>query len=112
MQYAVEPYMQRPDRRPHMPLTACAIILSARRGLAQLTGPDDAAALIGQLRAGGTVLTYDRHAGRSVLAVTTRRRSPSARTPLTLTRARTGKGGPPKAKREKEHLPRPEAERG
>ena len=48
-------------------LAALAILLAspagkpdrANCGLAQLTGPDDAAALIDQLYAGGTVLTYD-----------------------------------------------------
>jgi len=80
-------------------------------GPAQLTGPAGAAALIGQLRADGTVLTTTRPAGPCVPAVTTHRRSPSARPPLKLTRASTGKGGQPSG-RGKEHPPRPEAERG
>ena len=50
---------------PH--LAALAILLAspagkpdrADRGVAQLTGPDGTAALIDQLRADGTVLTYD-----------------------------------------------------
>ena len=50
---------------PH--LAAIAILLAdparkaarGNRGLAQLTGPDGTAALIGLLRADGTVLTYD-----------------------------------------------------
>ena len=49
---------------PH--LAAIAILLAGpaatpargNRGLAQLTGPDGTAALIDQLRADGTVLTY------------------------------------------------------
>jgi hypothetical protein len=46
------------------------------RSLAQLTGPDGTAALIDQLRASGTVLTYDPHdrtlcvGGRDALSVT------------------------------------------
>ena len=50
---------------PH--LAAIAILLAGsagesgrgNRSLAQLTGPDGTAALIDQLRAGGTVLAYD-----------------------------------------------------
>ncbi|HTU08941.1 MAG TPA: hypothetical protein VMG13_25565 [Trebonia sp.] len=49
---------------PH--LAALAILLAGDAGqgpggraLAQLTGPDGTADLIGQLRAAGTVLTYD-----------------------------------------------------
>ena len=67
---------------PH--LAAIAILLAGSagesgcgiRGLAQLTGPDGTAALIDQLRADGTVLTYDPvrrtlHAdGRDTLSVT------------------------------------------
>ena len=46
------------------------------RSLAQLTGPDGTAALIDQLRSGGTILTYDpvgrtlRAGGRDALSIT------------------------------------------
>ena len=58
-------YVREDQILPH--LAAIAILLAGpagesgcgNRGLAQLTGPDRSAALIDQLRAGGTVLTYD-----------------------------------------------------
>src|ERR1017187_1469332 len=58
-------YVREDQILPH--LAAIAILLAGpagkpalgNGGLAQLTGPGDAAALIDQLRAGGTVLTYD-----------------------------------------------------
>jgi hypothetical protein len=67
---------------PH--LAAIAILLAGppgetsggNRGLSQLTGPDGTAALIDQLRADGTVLTYDPHdrtlraSGHDALSVT------------------------------------------
>ena len=80
------------------------------RGLAQVTGPADTAALIDQLRAAGIVLTYDPDAGPCAPATTTRRPSPSART--TDTHTRTRRRRPAQEKRETEHPPRPEAERG
>jgi hypothetical protein len=75
-----------PARKPHR--TDC--------GLAQLTGPDGSAALIDQLRAGGTVLTYD-PASRTLRA--DGHDAPSVvigKDALTLTHARTRKGGPPR----------------
>jgi len=58
-------YIREDQILPH--LAAIAILLAGparkpvggSRGLAQLTGPDDTAALIDQLRADGTALTYD-----------------------------------------------------
>jgi site-specific DNA recombinase len=58
-------YVREDQIMPH--LAAIAILLAdparkaarGNRGLAQLTGPDGTAALIDQLRADGTVLTYD-----------------------------------------------------
>jgi hypothetical protein len=58
-------YLREDQILPH--LAAIAILLAGpaalpghgNRGPAQLTGPDGTAALIGQLRTGGTVLTYD-----------------------------------------------------
>ena len=58
-------YVREDQILPH--LAAIAILLAGpagkpargNRGLAQLTGPDGTAALIDQLRADGTVLTYD-----------------------------------------------------
>ena len=58
-------YVREEQILPH--LAAIAILLAGpagktargNRGLAQLTGPDGTAALIDQLRADGTVLTYD-----------------------------------------------------
>ena len=58
-------YVREDQILPH--LAALAILLAGpagkaartNRGPAQLTGPDGTAALIGQLRADGTVLTYD-----------------------------------------------------
>jgi site-specific DNA recombinase len=58
-------YVREDQILPH--LAALAILLASpagkpalgNGGLAQVTGPGDAAALIGQLRAGGTVLAYD-----------------------------------------------------
>ena len=58
-------YVREDQILPH--LAAIAILLAGparkpdwtNRGLAQLTGPDSTAALIDQLRSGGTVLTYD-----------------------------------------------------
>jgi site-specific DNA recombinase len=58
-------YVREDQILPH--LAALAILLAGHagrpvrgsRGRAQLTGPDGTAALIGQLRADGTVLTYD-----------------------------------------------------
>ena len=58
-------YVREDQILPH--LAALAILLAGpagesgcgNRGLAQLTGRADTAALIDQLRAGGTVLTYD-----------------------------------------------------
>ncbi len=58
-------YVREDQILPH--LAAIAILLAGSagesgggsRGLAQLTGPDGAAALIDQLRAAGIVLTYD-----------------------------------------------------
>ena len=96
---------------PH--LAAIAILLSGPAGesrcgncgLAQLTGPDGAAALIDQLRSGGTVLTYD-PVSRTLRAGP----SPSAGTTDTLTR--TGIGGTSSQKKETEHPPQPEAGRG
>ena len=74
--------MQEDQVLPH--LAAIAILLAgaapetgcAKRGPAQLTSPGDTAALIDQLRAGGTVLTYDpvghtlHVGGRDALSVT------------------------------------------
>jgi hypothetical protein len=48
-QHAIAILLAVPARKPHR--TDC--------GLAQLTRPDGSAALIDQLRAGGTVLTYE-----------------------------------------------------
>ena len=101
-------------------LAALAILLAGPAGTparrsrsrAELTGPADTAALIDQLRADGTVLSYDPDGRTLPPAVTARSRSPLACTLLVLTHARTGKGGPPRESREIEHLPRPEAERG
>ncbi len=58
-------YVREDQILPH--LAALAILLAGpsgkqgcrNRGLAQVTGPADTAALIDQLRAGGVVLTYD-----------------------------------------------------
>ena len=54
-------YVREDQVLPH--LAALAILLAAparrNRGLAQVTGPADTAALIDRLRADGTVLTYD-----------------------------------------------------
>jgi hypothetical protein len=58
-------YLREDQVLPH--LAALAILLAGpagkpgrgNRGLARVTGPADAAALIDRLRAGGTVLTYD-----------------------------------------------------
>ena len=58
-------YVREDQILPH--LAAIAILLAGpaakpartNRGLAKLTGPDGTAALINQLRADGTVLTYD-----------------------------------------------------
>jgi len=70
-------------------LAALAILLAGHAGRpvrgsrsrTQLTGPDGTAALIDQLRADGTVLTYDPD-GRTLRAGGhDARRSPSARTP-------------------------------
>jgi hypothetical protein len=75
-------YVREDQIMPH--LAAIAILLAGppgemscgNRGLAQLTGPDGTAALIDQLRASGTVLTYDPHdrtlraGGRDALSVT------------------------------------------
>jgi hypothetical protein len=60
-----QPDVREDEILPH--LAALAILLAGpagepgrgNRGLAQITGPADAAALIDQLRADGTVLTYD-----------------------------------------------------
>ena len=78
----------------------------------QLTGPDGTAALIDQLRADGTVLTYDpdgrtlRAGGHDVPAVT-------IATDAVGTHLRQGKKrGTAWGKAEREHPPRPEAERG
>ena len=99
-----------PGRSRHPARRACR---EPGRGAAaaQLTGPDGTAALIDQLRADGTILTYDpedrtlRAGGHDAPSVTI------GKDPLTLTRARTRKGGPPREEK-KEHPPRPEAERG
>ena len=75
-------YVREDQILPH--LVAIAILLASSpgesgcetRGLAQLTGPDGAAALIDQFRADGTVLAYDpqdrtlRVGGRDALSVT------------------------------------------
>jgi hypothetical protein len=75
-------YVREEQILPH--LAAIAILLAGppgetscgNRGLAQLTGPDGTAALIDQLRASRTVLTYDpqdrtlRAGGRDALSVT------------------------------------------
>ena len=75
-------YVREEQILPH--LAAIAILLAGsagesgcgNRGLAQLTSPDGTAALIDQLRADGTVLTYDpvhrtlRAGGRDALSVT------------------------------------------
>ena len=104
---------------PH--LAAIAILLAGparkpdwtNRGLAQLPGPDSTAALIDQLRSGGTVLTYDpqdrtlrvgdpRHAVRHY-----------RQEALTLTHARTSERRTVQGRRKtREHPLRPEAERG
>jgi site-specific DNA recombinase len=87
-------YVREDEVLPHLATIAILLAGPARkpargnRGLAQLTGPDGTAALIDQLRVGGTVLTYDRSAGPCVPAVTMQRPSPSEG-PLTLTHART-----------------------
>jgi site-specific DNA recombinase len=58
-------YVREDQILPHLAAIAILLAVSARKphrtdcGLAQLTGPDGSAALIDQLRAGGTVLTYD-----------------------------------------------------
>ena len=65
------------------------------RSLAQLTGPDGTAALIDQLRSGGTILTYDPVGRPCASAAATRCPSPSART----TDNRTRKGGLPSEKK-------------
>jgi Recombinase zinc beta ribbon domain len=104
-------YVREDQILPH--LAALAILLAvpagkpARRSRvrAQLTRPADTAALIGQLHADGTVLTYDpddrtlRADGRDAPPCNHRhgpRRHP---------RAGTGKGGPPREKRQREHTP-------
>ena len=95
-------YVREDQILPH--LAALAILLAGPAGTpsrgsrsrAKLTGPADTAALIGQLRADGTVLTYDPDGRTLRAAVTARPRSPSACTLLALTHARTGKGGPPR----------------
>jgi site-specific DNA recombinase len=75
-------YVREDQILPH--LAAIAILLAdparkparGNRGLGQLTGPDDTAALIDQLRADGTVLTYDpdartlRTGGQDALSMT------------------------------------------
>jgi site-specific DNA recombinase len=75
-------YVREDQILPH--LAALAILLAGpagkpgrrNRGLAQVTGPADTAALIDQFRAGGVVLTYDpqdktlRTDGHGALSVT------------------------------------------
>jgi len=110
-------YVREDQILPH--LAAVAILLAGDAGKpgrtsggpGQLTGPAGAAALIDQLRADGTVLTYEpasrtlRAGGHDASPVTI------ARPPPKLTHARTRKGGPPRESA-REHPPRPEAERG
>ena len=58
-------YIREDQILPHLAAIAILLVGPARkpvggsRGLAQLTGPDDTAALIDRLRADGTALTYD-----------------------------------------------------
>ena len=97
-------YVREDQILPH--LAAVAILLAgdagkpgrANRGPAQLTGPAGTAALIDQLRADGIVLTYDPDSRTLRAGGHDAPPSPSARPPLKLTRASTGKGGPPRGR--------------
>ena len=100
-------YVREDQVLPH--LAALAILLAGdagqgpgNRALAQLTGPACTAAMIDRLRAGGTVLTYDRTRRPCAPVTATRQRSSSPKT------AGTGPlgGGPPRRK------PRKRARRG
>ena len=109
-------YVREDQILPH--LAAIGILLAGAagkpgrgsRGLAQLTGPADTAALIDQLRADGIVLTYDpddrtlRTGDHDAPSVTIG----TDHTPATPGQERR----PPSKKREIQHPPRPEAERG
>jgi hypothetical protein len=75
-------YVREDQVLPH--LTAIAILLGRDQapsaGAVHITAPDEAAALIDQLRAADITLTYDRTRGPFMLATAASWQSPSART--------------------------------